>query len=194
MRRRREPKYHGGAVRADDDEAMVAVDGEGADAADAAESAAPDPAQTRHELIALSIIRLAMSGYRTGQVACWESAFSATSEILGPVDGPAVFGRVIALVHAVRSERVGTFVFLPVACSELSPDERDLVRLLRAARGRTPVGLDGTAARFGGRETAPLIRLAARALGVLLDRLEWAGSIGPDDLDAVEAGPPPTRH
>ncbi|MBT9288346.1 hypothetical protein [Prosthecodimorpha staleyi] len=191
MRRRKGPQAHGGAMRRGEDEAMAAADGE---AAETVESAASEPGQSRHELIALSIVRLAMSGYRTGHVSCWDSAFSATSEILGPVDGPAVFGRVIALVHAVRCERVGTFVFQPVACSGLSSDERDLVALLRAARGPEPAGLDGTAARFGGRATAPLIRLSARALGVLLDRLEQAGPIGPDDLDAADAGPPPTRH
>ncbi|WP_293853687.1 hypothetical protein [uncultured Alsobacter sp.] len=86
-------------------------------------------------LLALSVIRYIASAAMTADAACWDAAFAAAEDALGPVEGPQFVGVMAGLTRALRVERQGDWHFLPATCCRATDDEADLIRALRAAGG-----------------------------------------------------------
>ncbi|WP_349369106.1 hypothetical protein [Salinarimonas sp.] len=122
------------------------------------------------EALAIALVRFAMDGYFSGRVERWDAALRASIEVLGPVDGPAVLARVLALVLAVRNERRRRFRFMGTHCLRISEDEMELLAVIQAARRADADLLDGFAAMLVDRPDAPQVKIAAHALAAALDR------------------------
>lgn len=122
------------------------------------------------EALAIALVRFAMEGYFSERVERWDAALRASIEVLGPVDGPAVLARILALVLAVRNERRRRFRFMSTHCLRISEDEMELLAVIQAARRADADILDGFAAMLVDRPDAPQVKLAAHALAAALDR------------------------
>lgn len=147
------------------------------------------------EVLTISLVRFAMDGYCGGRVQRWDAALRTSIEVLGPVDGPPVLARTLALVLAVRSERRRCFRFLPSHCGRISEDEMELLAVLQAARRSDADLLHDFAASLVDRPDAPQLKLAARALAALLDRLAKlvASDRGRGESDAATTAMMPTN-
>ena len=124
-----------------------------------------DPA----EALALSIIRFLAAGYTTGDVACWDAAYSGAEHLLGPVSGGRLVASLTALVQALRAERGGAWTFMPVACCRVTVDEQAIIDLIGAARTGDNPAIGRAAAALALRDDAPAIAAAAQHAATIID-------------------------
>jgi hypothetical protein len=125
-------------------------------------------AADEREVLAICLVRFIMAGHASGKLACWEGGFATSLEVLGPVEGPAVLARALALVHAIRHERRRDFRFMPAHCVRISEDEQDLLAVLQAAREGDPLVIEAFAAMLAGQPEVPRLQLASRLLAAQL--------------------------
>jgi hypothetical protein len=90
--------------------------------------------QDPFERLTLFVLRYFMAGYCTGNVEYWDRAIQVSTDALGPGDGIALYGQIIALGQAIRCERTIDFHFMGTRCGKISRDEIALLSVLRAAR------------------------------------------------------------
>ncbi|MEM9356332.1 MAG: hypothetical protein AAGB04_08965 [Pseudomonadota bacterium] len=86
------------------------------------------------ERLVLDLVRCNCAGYADSTQLAWEFGLSAAMELFGSQAGPELFGRVLAVSKAVRTERLGSFCFLTVRCCRITPDERILMGAVVRAR------------------------------------------------------------
>lgn len=96
--------------------------------------ATPDADNHDHfSRVALSLFRFIGAAYVTGDSSCWEAAhhFAETADMR---DSALLVARVATLVRIFRCGGACDLTYLPPCCNRLSKDERQLMRLLAAAR------------------------------------------------------------
>ena len=122
------------------------------------------------DVLALSISRFVAAGYMTGDIACWDAAYDAAENALGPNDGPQLIARLTAVMRGLRAERQSDWRFMPATCCRVTADEEHLVALLQRAREARWAEVDARAASLAGVPAAPrlasAVRFAAAALGL----------------------------
>ena len=124
-----------------------------------------DPA----EVLALSITRFIAAGYATGDVACWDAAYSGAEHVLGQEPGGRLVASLTGLIRAIRAERSGGWMFMPASCCRVTADEEAIVRLLAIARDGDLRSIGRAAAAFAGSGSAPCTEAAARVAASVLD-------------------------
>ena len=124
-----------------------------------------DPA----EALALSIIRFLAAGYSTGDVACWDAAYSGAEHLLGAASGGRLVASLTALVRALRAERDGAWTFMPVTCCRVTKDEQAIIDLIGIARTGASPAIGRAAAALALRDDAPAIVAAAQHAAVIID-------------------------
>lgn len=133
-------------------------------------------------VLALSVTRSIASGYMTGDIACWDTAFDAADQLLGDIEGPRFVAAMTAVVRAVRTERQGEWRFLPATCCRVTRDEQSLLALL----ARPSADLAAVSASFAGtgmagriaRTVAEAQATLARAAPLIPTRPATAGPAG----------------
>lgn len=129
--------------------------------------------------LVLAQVRFVCGAYVTEDVKYWHAALCAANAAIGPINGPAVFGRCAALVLAIRQERVRDFHFLPAPCERAAPDELEFLDLLAAARSEERGRFERTARSFAGIAEPACLVLAVTSLVGVLNRLsEDINSLG----------------
>ena len=105
----------------------------------------------------------------TGDIACWDAAYDAAEDVLGPDDGPQLIARLTAVMRGLRAERQADWRFMPATCCRVTADEESLIELLRFARQARWSDVDARAASLAGVPAAPrlasAVRFVADALG-----------------------------
>ena len=129
-----------------------------------------DPA----EALALSITRFLAAGYSTGDVACWDAAYSGAEQLLGAEPGGRLVAGLIGLVRALRTERVGGWTYMPVTCCRVTTDEQAMMRLITLARFGDAELVSQAAADVAGLQAAPSTTAAAHVLGAVIEDIASA--------------------
>lgn len=121
------------------------------------------------EILALSVTRFVAAGYMTGDVACWEAAFSGAEELLGSHEGGRFVAGMVGIVRALRAEHQGDWSFMPASCCRLTGHECALVALIGRGRIGAWDEVAQEAAVLAGRDNAPRLTAAVRAAAESLD-------------------------
>jgi len=92
---------------------------------------------TLPERLVVSGYRCWLTGYATGDIACWEVAWNLYARTLGPEHaGPAVTA-LATWVRTLRRHTARPLDRLPFGCSRLCPDETTGLRLIAACQHRS---------------------------------------------------------
>lgn len=129
------------------------------------------------EVLALSITRAIASGYITGDVACWDLAYTGAERVLGPEKGAHLVGCLISLMRAIRAERAADWSFMPATCCRVTAHEEALIRLIALARHGDRHAVTLGAARLTGVAVAPRTAAAVCLAAMALDGV--AASLSP---------------
>ena len=129
-----------------------------------------DPA----EILALSIIRFVAAGYSTGDVGCWDAAYTGAEQVLAAEPGSRLVAALTLLIRAIRTERIGGWMFMPATCCRVTSDEMAILRLIAAARDGDPRSIGDAAAQIANRGTASLTEAAAHVVGAVVDDIAAA--------------------
>jgi hypothetical protein len=89
---------------------------------------------TPWEDLLLDLVRLECTVIATGDERAAEAARELAAGRLGGHGATRMLEGIAGMMRAIRSDRAGPFGFLPPCCAVVSPDERDLIALLRACR------------------------------------------------------------
>lgn len=127
------------------------------------------------EVLALSALRMIAAGYSTGDVACWDMAYTGVERVLRPEAAGRLVASLTTLFRAVRAERPAEWRFMPATCCRVTTDEEGIIRLLAAARRGTAPHVARAGAEVTGASASPHLRDAAGAAGRVLD--EVAGEL-----------------
>ena len=133
-----------------------------------------DVCADRAEALALSITRFLAAGYSTGDVACWDAAYSGAEHLLGAEPGGRLVASLIGLIRALRTERVGGWTYMPVTCCRVTTDEQAMMRLIALARLGDDNSVNQAAADLAKRPAAPGTTAAAHTLGEVLEDIAGA--------------------
>lgn len=129
-----------------------------------------------HRLI-LDLARCNCAGYAHGEVKVLDFGLSAAIGFLGIEDGPVLFARVLTLSKALRSERTGTFDYLTVRCSRITPDEVGLMNAVTVARQSTGPIVIRAALKIAKSERCPATLASLQALGSACRDLTWFAAV-----------------
>lgn len=183
-------KRQGSALPQVDDQPDLETDEDcacqGSDMASVAEIAAD-----QKEVILLQLLRDSFSGFCSGAVQHWNSAFEKSGEFMGEEGGAILFAHVLSLARAIKSDRIGTFFFQPTPCAKMTEDETLAIALLQAARRNDLLTLSHLAERMAQGGASLRIHYAAFRLGTLI---EAAGSQRPESLHSLPIDQPATLH
>jgi hypothetical protein len=130
------------------------------------------------EVLSIVLMRHFMAGHCWPELGYLDSGLDCAETMLGPLDGPSVYARNLALVRAIECERRGDFLFMAPGCDRISEDEQEVAAALRASRGRATRQAEAAIARLTRRRDAPRTLMAIQALAAMLDRLALIRSIG----------------
>lgn len=147
-----------------------------------------DPA----EIAIVRLVRAFMAGYASGEIGFWDQALPIAEAAFGREIAPLLTGHALALVRAIRHERMTDFRFQGIACHGVSEDEADLVTLLQIARSQDEEGIALLAARFSRNPDAPGFRFAVAAVVDLICRVSGGASAAVEEFDAYLGAM--TRH
>jgi hypothetical protein len=86
------------------------------------------------ENLLLDLVRLECTVIATGDERARPAARELAVGRLGADGATSMLDGIAAMMCAIRSDRAGPFGFLPPCCAVVSPDERDLIALVRACR------------------------------------------------------------
>lgn len=126
------------------------------------------------EVLALSAIRMIAAGYSTGDVNCWDMAYSGAERVLVPEAAGRLVACLTMLVRALRTERVDEWHFMPVTCCRVTRDEAKVLRLLRAARAGAAQPLLRAASDVAGTALSPHLQASAEIVARVLDEVSEA--------------------
>ena len=89
------------------------------------------------EQLIVSGYRCWLSGYATGDIACWEVAWNVYAHSLGPDQARPAVTALATWVRALRRRTARPLDRLPFGCSRLCPDEVTGLRLVAACQRRS---------------------------------------------------------
>jgi hypothetical protein len=150
--------------------------------------------QTKLDRLVVALVRFICASYVTEDAKFWHAAICAADNALGPVDGPALFGRSAAFVLAIRQDREREFHFLPAGCERVGPHELELLALLAAARKLDRGALHFEACRFTGADQPVRTMLAASALVGMVGRLSEDETTAVDSVQEPDGASKPARR
>ncbi|MEM6495267.1 MAG: hypothetical protein AAF709_00930 [Pseudomonadota bacterium] len=128
-----------------------------------------------HRLV-LDLHRCCCGGYSTKDLKLWDFALFVAMNELGVDHGAAMHGHILALAKTMRMERFGTFDFLTIRCSKITPDERELMAAITDARLDMPQRTRQAAETIVRCERCAATLVALEALGQACRRCEWYNS------------------
>lgn len=128
-----------------------------------------------HRLV-LDLHRCCCGGYSTKDLRLWDFALFIAMNELGVDHGAAIHGHILALVKMMRMERLGTFDFLTIRCSKITPDERELMAAIKLARVNMPQRTKQAARTMVRCERCAATLVALEALGHACRRCDWYNS------------------
>ena len=139
--------------------------------------------------VALSLTRFVAAGYMTGDVACWDAAYTVAEGVLGAADGQRVVAAMTGLVRAIRAERATDWSFMPTSCCRVTAAEQQLMGLLALVRAGRGTQAEAAARALTGGEATRLLAAVAVAAGLL-------AAVAPlvSLRDAAPAHPPAPAH
>lgn len=148
-----------------------------------------DPA----EIAIIRLVRAFMAGYASGEIGFWDQALPIAEATFGMEIAPLFAGHVLALVRAIRHERMVDFRFQGIACHGVSEDEAALIALLQIAWNQDEEEVALLAARFAHNPDTPGFRFAVTAVVDLICRVSGGVSAAVEEFDASSPGAL-TRH
>lgn len=132
------------------------------------------------EVLALSITRFIASGYMTGDVACWDMAYTGAERVLGPEPAGQLVASLTGVMRALRAERSREWSFMPATCCRVTAHEAALIRLMRLARTGAVDAVSDAAARLvearDAPRTAAAVHIGATALNAIAAELVLTSS------------------
>lgn len=123
------------------------------------------------EVLALSAIRMIAAGYSTGNVECWDMAYTGAERVLPTEAAGRLVASLTVLVRALRTERVADWHFMPATCCRVTRDEESVVRLLNAVRGGAAPAVRRAALDVTGMPISAHLQSAAQVVARLLDEV-----------------------
>lgn len=128
------------------------------------------------DTFAVEQVRWLCMAYGHGASRGWEKAIMRADEVLGPEQGPALFGGVSAVMTAIRQGRHSPFEFsdpgCPVCSSMILPHERAIMSIIRAGRRDDEAALDAHAFLFLEGADPATLKSAALRLGAIMVRVD----------------------
>lgn len=125
-----------------------------------------------HRLI-LDLSRCDCAAFSCNDARCIDFGLHAAMDLLGMDEGPVLFGRILALSKAVRLERAGTFDFLTIRCTRITPDERYYMAAVQAARHPRDAEVSACAVRLVRNVRCAATVRALDNLGETCRRIDW---------------------
>ncbi|MGA7117397.1 MAG: hypothetical protein WBY12_09415 [Hyphomicrobium sp.] len=119
---------------------------------------------TASEELLLDVIRFQCVAIATHDRQALVAAHQLAAARLGQAAAPRLIISVGAMMQAMRKERAGPFGFLPPCCLVVSPDETDLIALLRACRSRDPHLMEASSAELAQGTASNRLISAAEAI------------------------------
>lgn len=144
------------------------------------------------EILIMRLMRSFMTGYTSGNIMHWDRAMPLAEDTMGVEVAPLFHGHVLALVRAVRFERMVDFHFQGAFCHGISEDEVDFLTLLQATRHGEEEIVNLLAARFARNPDTSGIRFTMRAVVDLIRRVSICRSPTGQGFEAEPTNT--TRH
>jgi hypothetical protein len=119
---------------------------------------------TSTEELLLDVVRLQCMAIATHDRQALVAAHQLAAARLGQAAAPRFIISVGAMMQAMRRERAGPFGFLPPSCLVVSPDETDLIALVRACRSRDPLLMQASSAELAQGTSSNRLISAAEAI------------------------------
>ncbi|MBY0226080.1 MAG: hypothetical protein K2Q28_09770 [Hyphomicrobium sp.] len=119
---------------------------------------------TATEELLLDVIRFQCMAIATHDRQALVAAHQLAAARLGQAAAPRLIISVGAMMQAMRKERACPFGFLPPCCLVVSPDEADLIALLRACRTRDPLLMEASSAELAHGTSSNRLISAAKAI------------------------------
>jgi len=123
------------------------------------------------EVLSIVLMRHIMAGHCWPELGHLDAGLDCAETMLGPLDGPSVYARNLALVRAIKQERDGDFLFLGPGCDRISEDEQEVAAALLASRRQRTGQAEAAVLRLTRSRDAPRTLLTMQALAAMLDRL-----------------------
>ena len=149
-----------------------------------AETMNPEPAGGRArpfdalmfpEQLIVSGYRCWMTGYTTGDIACWEVAWNVYAHSLGPEQARPAVTALATWVRTLRRRTARPLDRLPFGCSRLCPDEVTGLRLVAACQRRSGRLARAAAFELTAQQSSSLIDEVVTAAGGFADALLHCG-------------------
>jgi hypothetical protein len=89
---------------------------------------------SRAKTLLLVAFRCWLSGYETGDVACWELAWQGVSRTVQLADAKRIVAELAQFTRVFRETLACRFVYLPYCCSRVTTDERLAIQFIACAQ------------------------------------------------------------
>jgi len=86
------------------------------------------------EILLLVALRCWLSGYETGDVACWELAWQGVSRSVQLADAKRIVAELAQFTRVFRKTLTCRFVHLPYCCARVTADERLVIQFIACAQ------------------------------------------------------------
>ena len=127
------------------------------------------------EQLIVSGYRCWLTGYATGDIACWEVAWNVYAHTLGPDKARPAVTALATWVRTLRRRTARPLDRLPFGCSHLCPDELTGLRLVAACQHRAGTVARAAAFELTAQQSSWLIDDIVSAAGGFADALARCG-------------------
>ena len=127
------------------------------------------------EQLIVSGYRCWLTGYATGDIACWEIAWNVYAHTLGPDQARPVVTALATWVRTLRRRTARPLDRFPFGCSRLCDDEVSSLRLVAACQHRSRALARATAFELTAQQSSCLIDDVVSATDGLADALARCG-------------------
>jgi hypothetical protein len=110
-----------------------------------------------------------MAGYHTGEIACWEGAWEAYSDALGPTSARHVVSTLAYWVRSIRNNARREIEIFPAGCRGFCRDECVAISMVAAGQHNARPIMEGCATTLLG---CPTIDEVVEGAGSLADALK----------------------
>jgi len=135
----------------------------------------PFDALTLPEQLIVSGYRCWLTGYATGDIACWEVAWNVYAHTIGPDKARPAVTALATWVRTLRRRTARPLDRFPFGCSRLCPDELTGLRLVAACQHRAGPLARAAAFELTAQQSSCLIDDVVSAADGLADALACCG-------------------